>query len=126
MNRFDKHYTREEARALLPQVREWLNRLMELRQELEKHEQRLAGLMSAHADVGGPLVNNWVRTIAEMKEVLLEFHNREIQIKDVERGLLDFPAIIAGKEVFLCWERTPVTFTTRTLSRKLALHDSSR
>ena len=30
---------------------------------------------------------------------------REIQIKDVDGGLGDFPAIIGGKEVFLCWEQ---------------------
>jgi hypothetical protein len=40
-----------------------------------------------------------------MQAVLLEFQQREIQIKDLERGLLDFPAIIGGKEVFLCWEQ---------------------
>jgi hypothetical protein len=56
-------------------------------------------------DLGGDLVNKWVRTLAEMQESLGEFQRRDIQIKDVERGLLDFPAIIGGKEVFLCWEQ---------------------
>jgi hypothetical protein len=40
-----------------------------------------------------------------MQELLAEFESRQIQIKDVERGLVDFPAIIGGREVFLCWER---------------------
>ena len=40
-----------------------------------------------------------------MKSVLLEFDSRQIQVKDIERGLLDFPAIIGGREVFLCWEQ---------------------
>jgi len=103
--RFEKHYTLEEARELLPQVREWLKRLNELRQELDRFDQRLARLMSPGHDVGGDLVNHWIRTLADMQEVLGEFQRRQIQIKDVERGLIDFPAVIAGKEVFLCWEQ---------------------
>ena len=34
-----------------------------------------------------------------------EFQSREIQIKDLERGLIDFPAIRGGREIFLCWEK---------------------
>ena len=45
------------------------------------------------------------RAKVDMQEVLGEFQRRQIQIKDVERGLIDFPAVIAGKEVFLCWEQ---------------------
>ena len=33
------------------------------------------------------------------------FSAGEIFIKDLERGLMDFPAIIGGREVFLCWEQ---------------------
>jgi hypothetical protein len=40
-----------------------------------------------------------------MKELLQKFESRNILIKDLRRGLVDFPAIIGGKEVFLCWER---------------------
>ena len=61
--------------------------------------------MAPGGDLGGELVNTWVRTLADLEEVLLEFQRREIQVKDIERGLVDFPAIIGGKEVFLCWEQ---------------------
>jgi hypothetical protein len=37
---------------------------------------------------------------------LFEFYSRDIQIKDLERGLVDFPAFIDGNEVFLCWEES--------------------
>ncbi len=102
--RFEKHYTREEARALLPQLRVWLKRLGDLRADLDKFDKRLTSLMNPGHDVGGDLVNRWIRTLAEMQEILSEFQNRQIQLKDLERGLLDFPAIMGGKEVFLCWE----------------------
>jgi len=104
-HRFDKHYTREEAQALLPQLREWLKRLNELRHELERMDKRLSSLMHPGNDLGGDLVNKWVRTLTEMQGLLGELQKRDIQIKDLERGLVDFPAIIGGKEVFLCWEQ---------------------
>ena len=103
--RFQKHYRREEAEALLPQVRRWLQRLNELRREGDRSEKRITSMMHPGHDVGGDLVNRWIRALAEMQELLGEFQRRAIQIKDLERGLLDFPAIIGGKEVFLCWEQ---------------------
>lgn len=108
-HRFEKHYTREEATALLPQLRVWLQRLKQLRLELDRSDKRLASLMSPGNDLGGDLVNQWIRTLAQMQEVLGEFHQRDILIKDIERGLIDFPAIIGGKEVFLCWEQDEET-----------------
>ncbi len=104
-HKFKKHYTREEARALLPKLREWLDRLDHLRSELEKNDRRLAGLMSAGQDTGGELVNHSVKLLSEIKQLLQGFQDREIIIKDLSRGLIDFPALIGGREVFLCWEK---------------------
>jgi len=103
--RFQKHYTREEARGLLPQVREWLKRIVQLRGDLEKFEKRLTGLMVSGCDLGGDSVNGWVRTLADLDAGLRQFHQREIQIKDIDHGLVDFPTLIGGREVFLCWEQ---------------------
>lgn len=108
-HRFKKHYTPEEAQALLPQIRQWLQRLNELRQQLEKVDKRVGSLMSGGDDVGGDQVNRWIRIMADMQDVLLEFQRREIVIKDMERGLVDFPAIVSGREVFLCWEQDEET-----------------
>jgi hypothetical protein len=103
-NRYQKHYTRAEARALLPQIRLWLKRIVQLREDLERYEKRIASIMQTDCDAGGETVNAWVRLLADVQEVFMEFHRREIQIKDLSRGLIDFPALIGGKEVFLCWE----------------------
>jgi hypothetical protein len=102
---FTKHYTREQARALLPQIRQWLKQLSTLRRKLGECDQRLARLMAGGNDVGGEPVNRWVRVAADVKATLAEFQQREIQIKELDRGLIDFPAILNGKEVFLCWEQ---------------------
>jgi hypothetical protein len=102
--RFDKHYTRDEARALLPQLRLWLDELRELRRQLDRDDNRAGQLLQSGQDIGGPTVNSWVKTAVQMQRVLMELERRDIQVKDMDRGLVDFPALIAGREVFLCWE----------------------
>ena len=102
---FQKHYTRDEARAMLPQVRQWLGRLNEVRDKFGKCETRVTSLLATGHDIGGDTANTWVKLRCEMIKALNEFRKREIQLKDLDRGLIDFPAIIGGKEVFLCWEQ---------------------
>jgi hypothetical protein len=104
-NQFTRHYTPEEARALLPQVHEWLGQLTGLRGALARHDQHMAELLSGGQDVGGSAVKEWLTVLVSVKQILNEFNAREIQIKDLDRGLVDFPALREGREVFLCWEQ---------------------
>ena len=104
--RFQKHYTREQVRALLPQVRAWLDDLVERRDKMDKQEDLVRSMRPEGADIGGEVVNDWVRLVAEFRTLLFQFYQRDIEIKDIDRGLVDFPAIIGGKEVFLCWEKS--------------------
>jgi hypothetical protein len=102
--RFTRHYTREEARALLPDLRAWLARLRLLQPVLDQHERALSRLLEQGRDVGGERVHVWLRTLVSLRTVLRELAGREIQVKDLDRGLVDFPAIMGNREVFLCWE----------------------
>jgi hypothetical protein len=105
MPTFKKHYTREEARQLLPLVRLWLEELTRVRDLLEAYDQRIKKALEPGDDVGGEPINKYVKCLAEAKAILLRFRQREIQVKDLNRGLIDFPAYVGGKEVFLCWEK---------------------
>lgn len=102
--RFTRHYTRAEARALLPDIRAWLAKLRLLQPVLDQHERALGRLLDQGRDVGGERVHVWLRTLMALRAVLREFASREIQVKDLERGLVDFPAMMGDKEVLLCWE----------------------
>lgn len=105
-HQFQKHYTLEEARALLPQVRVWFTQIQETRERLRQIEARIGQLLAGGADAaGGSSVNTQIKLLAELQGVMHEFAQREIQIKDLNRGLIDFPALIGGREVFLCWEQ---------------------
>jgi hypothetical protein len=102
--RFSRHYSRAEARGLLPDIRAWLARLRLLQPVLDQHERALGRLLDQGRDVGGERVHVWLRTLLALRTVLREFASRELQVKDLDRGLIDFPALMGSKEVFLCWE----------------------
>jgi hypothetical protein len=102
---FKKHYTREEARALLPLVQQWLDELTRVRDLLQGYDEQVGRQLAKGDDVGGEVVNKLVKCVSSIKQILLRFQSREIQIKDPDRGLIDFPAYVGGKEVFLCWEK---------------------
>ena len=102
---FTKHYTLAEARALLPQVRQWLEHLADGQKRLQALEETLGALVANGDDAGGESVNQLARTVCEMQDTVLQFERRQIQIKDVARGLVDFPSVRAGREIFLCWEK---------------------
>ncbi len=102
---FKKHYTVEEARSLIPQLRKWLDELNRLRQRVAHLDQRLGPILAGGQDAGGEMVTDWIKALCAIKTLLGQFQEREIQIKDLERGLVDFPAILGGREVFLCWEQ---------------------
>lgn len=102
---FSKHYTIEEARALLPSVRQWLEELSRHQDRLKTLDKRVGQVLASGADAGGPSVNQLARVLADCKTILQRFHSRDIQLKDLNRGLLDFPSWREGREVFLCWEK---------------------
>ena len=104
-HQFNRHYTVDEAREMIPQLRLWLDELNQHRATVDQLDQRLGQMLAGGVDAGGESVNNWVKNLAGIQKILACFRELDIQIKDLERGLVDFPAIIGGREVFLCWER---------------------
>jgi len=102
---FSKHYTLEEARALLPQIRQWLSELESKQELLHSLDNHVAALLKHGDDIGGEPVNQLIKSLAQCQRVLSEFRRRQIQVKDLRRGLLDFPALREGREIFLCWEK---------------------
>jgi hypothetical protein len=82
-----------------------LTTLKRHRRQVMQLDDRLAPLLATGDDLGGDLVNSFVRALAGIQQGLHRFHKLEIQVKDLDRGLLDFPTLLSGREVFLCWEQ---------------------
>ena len=102
--KFSRHYTVAEARELLPRLRNWLGELRHLQQVVERGADRNTALFAEGRDLGGERINDQLRDLTRMRELIAEFEGLEIQIKDLGRGLLDFPALRGDREIFLCWQ----------------------
>lgn len=101
---FRKHYSVEEAREMLPQIRAWFSEINALTGRIHETDQDFGPRIKAGEDLGGMAVSQQIRDMARVHSILREFHSREIQVKDLQRGLIDFPTLLDEREIFLCWE----------------------
>jgi len=102
--RFRRHYSVAEAEELIPRVTVWLNELRLVRQTLDRQDERLQELVHDFGDQGGGRVSDWLRNQARLQELMGEFSRRDLQIEDLDRGCIGFPALHGGREVLLSWE----------------------
>jgi hypothetical protein len=99
-----RHFTREEANGLLPQLTELLAQLREARDELTDVEAHEALGEAAPTNGGGEEGRQVGIAFLEVRRLLETVEQAEIVLRDIDRGLVDFPALIDGREVYLCWE----------------------
>ena len=100
----DRHYTREEANAARPWVSERLERLRAAHARLTDAEAREALAEAAAGNGGGESGRVVSEGFLELRRALGELQAVEVVLRDLDRGLVDFPAIRDGREVYLCWE----------------------
>ena len=108
-----KTFTLNEAQTLLPVVEALLRkgqaaggRAGELEAEMQELSQRifLAGGTHVNVVVAARRKAEYDKSVQEAKDTLAEIEAIGVQIKDFEQGLLDFPCLLEGKTVLLCWK----------------------
>jgi hypothetical protein len=100
----ERHFTQEEANALLPQLTTLLTRLREAKDELTDAEAHEALSEAAPTNGGGEHGQQVGVAFLEVRRLLEVVEQAGIVLRDIDRGLVDFPAVVAGDEVYLCWE----------------------
>jgi hypothetical protein len=109
----DRYFDRNEAEDLLPMIAGVLNEAREQKQQMDVLDRDLAQAAAKIMVMGG-----WIpphRELAE-KRVLRDQSREKIKqaieqlqeigcvLKDLDEGLVDFPALLDGREVYLCWK----------------------
>jgi hypothetical protein len=104
MPAFEKHFTLEEARGHLPELRRQFARIQELLTVLQLAQGEMERVLrliqsnghgSNHPDYGAE--------IKELQERVADITGQGIEIKNLAQGLVDFPHWRDGEEVYLCW-----------------------
>jgi hypothetical protein len=104
MAHFEKHFTLEEATALLPRVEELLRELQGVRDELALHwEAAVPVLRAARTNGGGKEAGPYLDDLRALNARIRQLAELGVQLKDLDQGLVDFPAWRDGEEVLLCW-----------------------
>jgi hypothetical protein len=101
----ERHYTLQQASAARTWVAERVNWIRDAQATLTALGSRAAEAIAAldvYAGGSYPGVDV-ARPLVELSRAVGELEAVEVVVRDVERGLVDFPTIRDGEEVYLCW-----------------------
>lgn len=99
-----RHFTVEEANALLPQLAPLVGALLEKRARVARAQQSLRHVIgNGQSDVGNAAASQVALEMAAIEALIGRIRAYGCQLKDINIGLLDFPARYQGREVLLCW-----------------------
>ena len=101
-----KIFTVQEANALLPNVRIILARIQRAHRRLTQYRDEVKKASEAAEQGGGGIAEGaaYAAVLTELTLKLAELEGLGVQLKDFERGLIDFPSLREGRVVLLCWQ----------------------
>jgi hypothetical protein len=108
----ERYFTAEEANETLALVRPLAEELVSHRRALLAAEERKADLDRRIAGNGEALdardlvdlEARITREAAELASCVVRIQDLGVLVKDLDRGLVDFPALRGDEEVLLCWQ----------------------
>lgn len=106
-----KMFTVDEANSALPLVRAIVQDITRLAHELVERRERLTRLKpdrrlrlsDAHDEELHQVQGELERGQEKMEEYVRELTQLGVELKDYFTGLIDFPSLMNGRPVYLCW-----------------------
>jgi hypothetical protein len=101
-----KTFTVQEANALLPNVRIIVGKIQRAHRQLSTYREDAKKAAEAAEHGGGGLTDGvaYAAALTDLTLQLAELEGLGVQLKDFERGLVDFPSLREGRIVLLCWQ----------------------
>ncbi len=99
-----KYFTVAEANALLPRLKVLLEKMLAARQRIVDGRPTWEPIIEkARGNGGGEHGKNLFMDESKIHLSMEKIKEWGILIKDVDTGLVDFPSMRHGREVYLCW-----------------------
>lgn len=100
-----KLFTLAEANELLPGVSSNLKTIQKLYAKIDGYRDA-SRCAAAASEFGGGMIAGaeYVKALYDIGKITTELHDLGIQLKDYNRGLIDFPCMRDGRVVLLCWQ----------------------
>ena len=109
----DRTFTLDEAQSMLPVLEGLVRAAIDGKKMMESVDAEFQALTHRVFLTGGLLVNvgHYARRRAEQdkalqraKDAVHEIDAIGVQVKDLDTGLLDFPCLVKGETILLCWK----------------------
>ena len=107
-----RFFTRDQAERVLPEVEQLVREALSLKNQYADADEVLKTVIHEITMRGGMAVNN-ERMLAvqqrresaaqRLPSVMRAIEEHGCLVKDLDTGLLDFPTLYDGREVYLCW-----------------------
>jgi len=100
-----RFFTVEEARQLLPSLKELMGQVMVISHRLEEYRDLVQELAdSAFSNTGGPEGTAYLDIVISLQSCLTQLQETGCVLRSLQDGLIDFPHLKQGREIYLCWK----------------------
>jgi hypothetical protein len=100
-----RYFTLQEANETLDLIRPLLDEVQQIRLKImEKQPEAWPALEKSVGNGGNRALSDMVQDFEKLDALIHGILETGVLIKDINLGLLDFPALRGGREVYLCWQ----------------------
>lgn len=101
-----RYFTLEQANAALENIRPVMAQIQDIRQEILARQPEVWPVIERAAGNGGNRAASLLAFDFErLDDLVHQIMDTGAVVKDLDNGLVDFPALREGHEVYLCWQQ---------------------
>lgn len=100
-----RYFTLEQANETLELIRPWMDEVQAIRRKIMSSQpEAWTAIEKSVGNGGNRALSDMIQDFEKLDALVHRMLETDVLIKDINIGLLDFPALRNGQEVYLCWQ----------------------